>query len=62
LLDQGLPLSASSLLTQQGFDTIHVSEIEMWAAEDIEIIQKAEAENRVVVTLEADFHSIFGFK
>jgi predicted nuclease of predicted toxin-antitoxin system len=46
LLDQGLPLSASSLLTQQGFDTIHVSEIEMWAAEDIEIIQKAQAENR----------------
>jgi predicted nuclease of predicted toxin-antitoxin system len=58
LLDQGLPLSASSLLTQQGFDTIHVSEIEMWAAEDTEIIQKAQAENRVVVTLDADFHSI----
>jgi predicted nuclease of predicted toxin-antitoxin system len=58
LLDQGLPLSASSLLTQQGFDTIHVSEIEMWAAEDIEIIQKAQAENRVVVTLDADFHPI----
>jgi predicted nuclease of predicted toxin-antitoxin system len=30
----------------------------MWAAEDIEIIQKAQAENRVVVTLDADFHSI----
>lgn len=58
LLDQGLPLSASSLLTQQGFNTIHVSEIEMWAAEDTEIIQKAQAENRVVVTLDADFHSI----
>jgi predicted nuclease of predicted toxin-antitoxin system len=58
LLDQGLPLSASSLLTQQGFDTIHVSEIGMWAAEDTEIIQKAQAENLVVVTLDADFHSI----
>ena len=38
LLDQGLPQSASSLLSRQGFDTIHVSEVEMWAAEDIEII------------------------
>jgi predicted nuclease of predicted toxin-antitoxin system len=58
LLDQGLPLSAASLLTQQGFSTIHVSEIEMWAAEDLEIVKKALAENRVVVTLDADFHSI----
>ncbi len=58
LLDQGLPRSASSLLTQQGLDTIHVSEIGMWAAEDSEIMQKAQADNRVVVTLDADFHSI----
>lgn len=41
LLDQGLPRSASNLLTQQGIDTIHVSDIGMWAAEDTEIIQKA---------------------
>ena len=58
LLDQGLPLSASSLLSKQGFDTIHVSEIEMWAASDSEIIQKAQEDNRVVVTLDADFHSL----
>jgi predicted nuclease of predicted toxin-antitoxin system len=58
LLDQGLPRSASSLLTQQGFDTIHVYEIGMKSAEDTEIIHKAQVENRVVVTLDADFHSI----
>ncbi len=58
LLDQGLPRSASSLLTQQGIKTIHVSDIGMWAAEDIEIIQKAQAEQLVIVTLDADFHSI----
>jgi predicted nuclease of predicted toxin-antitoxin system len=58
LLDQGLPRSASSLLSKQGFNTIHVSEIGMWAAEDSEIIQKAQEDNRVVVTLDADFHSI----
>jgi predicted nuclease of predicted toxin-antitoxin system len=30
----------------------------MWSAEDSEIIQKAQEDNRVVVTLDADFHSI----
>ncbi len=58
LLDQGLPRSASSLLSQQGFNTIHVSETGMWAAEDAEIIQKAQEESRVVITLDADFHAI----
>jgi predicted nuclease of predicted toxin-antitoxin system len=41
LLDQGFPRSASSLLSQQRFNTIHVSEIGMWAAEDLKIIHKA---------------------
>lgn len=58
LLDQGLPRSASTLLNQHKIDTIHVSEIGMWAAEDTEIIQKAQEDNRIVVTLDADFHSI----
>ena len=38
LLDQGLPRSASSLLAQQGIDTIHVADLKMFAAEDTEII------------------------
>ncbi len=50
--------SSSSLLSQQGFDTIHVCEIGMWAAEDPEIIQKAQEESRIIITLDADFHSI----
>ncbi|MEL7009090.1 MAG: DUF5615 family PIN-like protein [Cyanobacteria bacterium J06648_1] len=58
LLDQGLLQSASSLLSKQGFETIHVAQIGMWAAEDSEIIHKAQEDNRVVVTLDADFHSI----
>ena len=58
LLDQGLPRSAASLLGQNGIDTVHVSDINMWAAKDAEIIQKAKEEDRIVVTLDADFHSI----
>jgi predicted nuclease of predicted toxin-antitoxin system len=58
LLDQGLPSSAAALLRNMGIDTIHVGEIEMSAAADIEIIQRAEEENRIVVTLDADFHTL----
>jgi len=58
LLDQGLPLSAASLLRDAGIDAIHVGEINLSAAEDGEIIQKAREDNRVVVTLDADFHTL----
>ena len=58
LLDQGLPRSAAKLLTAHEIDTIHVSEIGLWAAEDIEIINKARESNRIVVTLDANFHSL----
>ncbi|MEG4849507.1 DUF5615 family PIN-like protein [Microcoleus sp. B5-D4] len=58
LLDQGLPLSAAALLRDAGIDTIHVGEIGMSQAEDSEIIQKAREEERVVVTLDADFHTL----
>lgn len=58
LLDQGLPLSAARLLRDAGIDAIHVGEINLSAAEDGEIIQRAREENRVVVTLDADFHTL----
>ena len=58
LLDPGLPLSAAALLRDAGIDTIHVGEIGMSQAEDAEIIQKARVEERVVVTLDADFHTL----
>lgn len=58
LLDQGLPLSAAALLRDAGIDTIHVGEIEMSASEDIEILQRAKEEERVVATLDADFHTL----
>jgi predicted nuclease of predicted toxin-antitoxin system len=58
LLDQGLPLSAAALLRDASIDTIHVGEIGMSQAEDAEIIQKAREEERVVITLDADFHTL----
>jgi predicted nuclease of predicted toxin-antitoxin system len=58
LLDQGLPRSAAALLCEVGIDAVHVSEIGLAAAEDIEILQKAREDGRVVVTFDADFHSL----
>jgi predicted nuclease of predicted toxin-antitoxin system len=58
LLDQGLPRSAAVLLREVGLDAIHVSEIGYSTAADASILQKALEENRIVVTLDADFHAL----
>ena len=57
LLDQGLPRSTALLLCQAGIDTIHVGDIGRATAEDAEILQLAHDEQRVVVTLDAHFHT-----
>lgn len=58
LLDQGLPRSAAPLLCEAGIDTLHVGEIGYSTAEDAEILSRARTDDRVVVTLDADFHSL----
>lgn len=58
LLDQGLPRTAASLLREIGWDAQHVSERGMSQAEDVAIIEVARQEGRVVVTLDADFHTL----
>src|ERR1051325_12086145 len=58
LLDQGTPRSTAALLRQAGLDTVHTAEIGMAEAEDSEILARASAEDRIVVTLDADFHAL----
>lgn len=58
LLDQGLPRSTAALLSQGGWDVIHVSDIGMSHANDTEVLQRARADSRACVTLDADFHSL----
>jgi len=58
LLDQGLPRSLATLLREAGFDAIHVGEIGLATAEDRTILERARADNRIVVTLDADFHAL----
>ena len=58
LLDQGLPRSMAGLLTQVGWDVIHVSEIGMSQADDVDILKRGRTDGRACVTLDADFHSL----
>jgi predicted nuclease of predicted toxin-antitoxin system len=58
LLDQGLPRSTGALLDASGWDVCHVSEIGMSRADDALVLERARSDNRVCVTLDADFHAL----
>jgi predicted nuclease of predicted toxin-antitoxin system len=57
LLDQGLAPQAASLLRAAGWDSVHVSEIGMEAADDSEILAVAREAGRICITLDHDFHA-----
>lgn len=57
LLDQGLPPMTAELLRGQGIDAVHVSEIGWARAEDTKIIELAQKNNRIIITLDADYHA-----
>lgn len=57
LLDQGLPRSTVRLLADAGWDVLHVGDIGMARSSDSDILDYARREQRVCVTLDADFHS-----
>lgn len=58
LLDQGTPRSTAALLRKAGIETVHTAEIGMAQADDAEILRRALADDRTIVTLDADFHAL----
>ena len=58
LLDQGLPRSSADLLRASGEDAVHAGEVGLAEATDAEVLKRADDENRIVVTLDADFHAL----
>jgi len=62
LLDQGLPRSAAVQLRMAGVDAVHVGERGLSRATDLEILDYARREQRVCVTLDADFHALLAVR
>lgn len=62
LLDQGLPRSTANDLRAAGWDAVHVGEIAMPQAEDVEILDFAAREKRIIITLDADFHTLLAVR
>ena len=58
LLDQGLPRSAASLLRDEGWDVLHTGDIGLSRSTDRQILEFARNEQRVIITLDSDFHTI----
>jgi predicted nuclease of predicted toxin-antitoxin system len=57
LLDQGLPRSTVERLSLRGIEAVHTADIGLASAPDA-ILASAREADRVVVTLDADFHSL----
>ena len=58
LLDQGPPRSAASLLRDEGWDVLHTGDIGLSRSTDRQILEFARNEQRVIITLDSDFHTI----
>jgi len=61
LLDQGLARSAVEYLRQAGIESVHVGDLGMAAASDAMILEEGIRRDAIVVTLDADFHSLLAF-
>lgn len=56
LLDQNLPVSlAGALALRAGWDVVHVRSLGMQSSRDVEILARAVADGRVVVSADTDF-------
>lgn len=58
LLDQGLPRSTVSYLMKQKISCTHVAEVGLADASDAVLLDYAREEGHVIVTLDADFHTL----
>lgn len=55
LIDNNLSPALATLLGADGYDSIHVRDLHLSAAEDEEIFLVAESQNRVIVSADTDF-------
>ncbi len=58
LVDENLSESVAEVLVENGHDAIHVRDIGLGRADDPVVMERAEAEGRVVVSADTDFGAI----
>jgi predicted nuclease of predicted toxin-antitoxin system len=58
LLDQGLPRSTRTFLAPAEWDVVHVGEVGLSRATDQSILDYGRENDRICVTLDADFHAL----
>lgn len=58
LLDEGLPRSLGQVLSRFDLNAVHVADVGLLGAPDVQILEMAGSENLVIVTLDADFHML----
>jgi predicted nuclease of predicted toxin-antitoxin system len=58
LVDENLPERVAELLVENGHDAVHVRAIGLATADDSVVLDRAEAEERVVVSADTDFGTL----
>jgi predicted nuclease of predicted toxin-antitoxin system len=62
LLDQGLPRSAAEFLHKEEWDVLHAGDIGLARSTDAQILEYAQSQGRVIITLDSDFHTILALE
>ncbi|HEY4611777.1 MAG TPA: DUF5615 family PIN-like protein [Bacteroidota bacterium] len=58
LLDQNLSPQTSAFLRTLGYDVLDVGQLGLAGASDLDILQRARTESRIVITFNADFADV----
>ena len=58
LVDMNVSPKIAAVLRQEGHDAIHLSELGLGDADDVDVFARAAAESRIVVTFDLDFGEI----